>query len=224
MSDAIKAAEEAKRNLAEVTEQLAEAQMALRRISLRVDNGDLTVTARDLAEASEQVEFLKRLAVGAQRAAEAAASGQVVEDTRAAVAAVQRDYGPRDKHAEAMRAHLAIAAAEIEKVVAAVRERNEAISKARNAVKRAVEALPAGSLPEFENGNDALAEAGIAEGSVEEALAAPVAAAIGPVRSGEVTKTLIGWHMNYNAVGELGTLARKLADSCYRVTPKDGPA
>lgn len=224
MTDAIKAAEEAKRNLAEVTEQLAEAQMTLRRISLRVDNGDLTVTARDLAEASEQVEFLKRLTVGAQKAAEAAASGQVIEETRAAVAAVQRDYGPRDKHAEAMRAHLSVAAAEIEKVVASVRERNDAITKARNAVKRAMSALPAGSLPEFENGNDALAEAGIAEGSVEEALAASVAAAIGPVRSGEVTKTVVGWFPNYNAVGEIGTLARKLADSCYRVTPKDGPA
>lgn len=224
MSDAIAAAEAAKQNLAQVTEQLTEARMALRRVSLRVDNGDLKVTARDLAEASEQVEFLERLAVGAQKAADAAASGQVIEETRAAVAAVQRDYGPRDKHADAMRAHLAVAAAEIEAVVAAVRERNDAIAKVRAVVKRAVAALPAGSLPEFENGSDALAQAGIGEGSLEAALAASVAAAIGPVRSGEVTKTITGWQVNYNAVGEFGTLARKLADSCYRVTPKNGPA
>lgn len=221
MTAAISAAEVAQNNLAEVTERLAEAQMAFRRVSLRVDNGDLTVTAAELAEASEQVEFLKRLAAGAQKAADAAASGQVAEDTRAAVALVLRDY-PQAEHVDAMRQHLAAAAAEIGTVVEAIRERNDAITKARAVVTRAVNALPAGSLPEFENGNDAFRDHGIAEGMVEEALAAAIFAAIGAQRSGEITKTITKWFVHHNAVGIIGDRARELADSRYRVAPKEG--
>lgn len=209
MTTAISDAEAAQQKAHEAAEALEEAQMTHRRVSLRVDNGDPDVTADDLENASKQLRFAERVAVAAQKAADAAASGQVAEDARAAVAALLTEHGDRASHIEDVRPLVAAAAQALAAAVELVRTRNEAIRQTSWTVARAKKAVPAGVLDDLETAgydHSSLQSPPVGTMDVKDVLAAAICGAIG---QGDANDS----GHSPNASGKIGTAARGAFDS-----------
>jgi hypothetical protein len=208
VSTAIKRLEDAHQAAEAAVEELSEAQMALRRTKLRVQNLDPEVGPDDLERASSRVQYAQLVAEGTKQAAEKAATAQIEDEAREASAALFRDY-PQQDHIEQVRARAAAAAAELATAVELIRVRNDAIRAANRTVARAKKALPEGSLPEFNENGVSLSGQPMAEMDLEDALAAAVSQAIGPQKQSEPSKHDAGW------IGEIGARARKLDHKDY---------
>lgn len=184
---AITVAEAAQRKATEAAEELAEARMALRQVTIRVDNLDPNTTADDLATASNRVQFAERVATAAQKAAEGAATRQVAEDARAAVSALLGEHGDQAAHAEDVRPLVVAAAQSLAAAVELVRARNAAIRQTAFTVARAKKAVPEDALPDLEAGfqHDSLDKPSVGPLRVEDVLAAAIVGAIGAGSSAE---------------------------------------
>lgn len=210
MTAAITAAEAAQQKATEAVEELTDARMALRRVQVRIDNLDPETTADDLDAASKRVAFAERVVVGAQKAADAAASGQVADDARAAVAALLAEYGGRDAHIADVKPLVATAAQALAAAVELVRSRNDAILRTTGTVNRAKRAIPEGTLPDIEAqegyGAQALINPPMHPLNVEDVLAAALVGAIG---WGGASDSGHG----PNKTGKIGTAARNVHDA-----------
>jgi hypothetical protein len=208
VSAAVKKLEDTRQAAETAVEELSEARMDLRRVQLKVQNLDSSVGPEDLERAASRVAYAELVAEGTKQAAEEAASAQIEDEAREASAALFRDH-PQQDHIEQVRALVATAAVELASAVELIRGRNAAIQAANCTVARAKNALPDGSLPEFNEAGHSLSGQPMSETDVEDALAAAVSQALGPQRQSEPSKHDAGW------IGEIGIRARKLDHKDY---------
>lgn len=181
MTAAITTAEAAQAKAIAAAEELADAQMDLRKVQVRIDNLDPETTADDLDGASKRVAFAERVAVAAQAAAEGAAAREVADDARAAVAALLAEHGDGASHIADVKPLVAAAAQSLAAAVELVKARNEAIRQTAFTVARAKNAVPEDALPDLEAGfmNDSLDKPGVGPMKIADVLAAAIVGAIG---------------------------------------------